>query len=277
MIASSGSVIGVDVGFSAARRSSAICRLDWSLNTVEWEIDRFRALEAERTRAIANVATGHLIAAAAFDGPVRKGFDLIGRYRTAERMLTRRLGRLIGKPGQSSAPVGKLLNFHANECARELVAHCEVMDARHESRIDRKALVEAFPSSFLGMMIPNPAELVTKRGDRSDKFFEVLLETGRLRELIDYLFPGRRIAMELSRIVNHDDRAAYVCALTAACVASGDFVATGDDDGWICLPPRSFIEPLQWSMLTDNAHEERSTALLGSGPALRPSETSPRA
>jgi hypothetical protein len=50
------------------------------------------------------------LTAAAFDGPLRSGLDLIGRYRVAERMLTRRLQPHIGKPGQSSAPVGKLLN-----------------------------------------------------------------------------------------------------------------------------------------------------------------------
>lgn len=42
--------------------------------------------------------------AAAFDGPLRQGFDIIGRYRTAERMLTRRLRPLIGKPGSPARP-----------------------------------------------------------------------------------------------------------------------------------------------------------------------------
>ena len=156
MIAANGSVIGIDVGCSPTRRSSAICRLDWSDSTVAWEIARFRALEPERERVIARVAAGRRIVAAAFDGPIRRGFDIIGRYRTAERMLTRRLRPLIGKPGQSSAPVGKLLNHHANECVRYLVTHCDVQDARHCVPIDQKALVEAFPSSFLGMMIENP-------------------------------------------------------------------------------------------------------------------------
>ena len=92
---------------------------------------RFRAVEPEREQAIAQVAAGRQIVAAAFDGPMRRGFDIIGRYRTAERMLTRRLRPLIGKPGQSSAPVGRLLNHHANECVRHLVTHSDVQDARH--------------------------------------------------------------------------------------------------------------------------------------------------
>ena len=42
---------------------------------------------------------GRPIVAAAFDGLIRRSFEIIGRYRTAERMLTRRLRPLIGKPG----------------------------------------------------------------------------------------------------------------------------------------------------------------------------------
>jgi hypothetical protein len=167
LIDANGSVIGIDVGWSPARRSSAICRLDWSDAVVVWEIARFRALEPEREREIARVAAGRRIAVAAFDGPIR-------RYRTAERMLTRRLRPLIGKPGQSSAPVGKLLNHHANECVRYVVTHCEVQDAQHCVPIDQSAIVEAFPSSFLGMMIENPEQITARRGDRSDTFFQHL-------------------------------------------------------------------------------------------------------
>jgi hypothetical protein len=41
LIDANGSVIGIDVGWSPARRSSAICRLDWSDSVVVWEIARF--------------------------------------------------------------------------------------------------------------------------------------------------------------------------------------------------------------------------------------------
>jgi hypothetical protein len=261
LIARDGSVIGIDVGCSLTRRSSAICRLDWSGSTVSWEIVRFSAQEPERERAIAQLAANRPILAAAFDGPIRRGFGTIDRYRTAERMLTRRLRPLIGKPGQSSAPVGKKLNHHANECVRHLVAHCDVQDARHGVPIDSKALVEAFPSSFLGMMIESPEHLIVSRNDRSDIFFQHLADTGVLHALIEYCLPGRELAHDLSRIVNHDDRAAFVCALSALCVATGDFVAVGDHDGWIILPPQRFIQSEQWSLLDANAREEVGAAL----------------
>src|SRR5262249_13787592 len=94
-----------------------------------------------------------------------------------------------------------------------------------------------------------------------DIFFEQLADTGVLHALIEYCLPGRRLAHDLSRIVNHDDRAAFVCALSALCVATGDFVAVGDDDGWIILPPQRFIQSAQWSMLDANAREEVGAAL----------------
>jgi Protein of unknown function (DUF429) len=261
-----GSVVGIDVGCSPTRRSSAICRVDWSVSAISWEIVRFRAAEPERVNAIASVAAGREIVAAAFDGPLRRGFDVIGRYRTAERMLTRRLRPLIGKPGQSSAPVGRLLNLNANECVRHLIVQSNVQLATHEVPIDGKALVEAFPSSFLGMMIAEPALLAARRGDRSDTFFQHLSTTGTLRSLIEHCLPGRQVTNNLSGVANHDDRAALVCALSALCVAVGDFVAVGDDDGWIILPPRRFIQSAQWSLLTANAAEETAGTLHIAGP-----------
>ncbi|OJF94367.1 hypothetical protein AX761_18760 [Rhizobium sp. 58] len=222
---------------------------------------RFRAAEPERENAIALIAKGRHIAAAAFDGPIRRGFDIIGRYRTAERMLTRRLRPMIGKPGQSSAPVGKLLNQHTNACVGHLVTHADVQNAAHGVAIDRKALVEAFPSSFLGMMIDKPASLAARRGNRSDLFFKHLATTSVLRSLIEHCLPGRQLESNLSSVVNHDDRAAVICALTALCVAVGDFVAAGDDDGWIILPPRRFIQSEQWALLNINALEENVESL----------------
>jgi hypothetical protein len=138
---------------------------------------------------------------------------------------------------------------------------CWTLDARHGVPIDDKALVEAFPSSFLGMMIHQPSLLAARRGDRSDKFFQHLATTGVLHALIEHCLPGRQLAQELSSIVNHDDRAAFVCALTALCIAVGSFTAVGDDDGWIILPPRRFIQPEQWALLNRNAEEEKPGSL----------------
>lgn len=262
LIETIGSVIGIDVGCSPSRRSSAICRLDWTSSRVSWEITRFRASEPEREETICALVAGHRIAAAAFDGSLRRGFDIIGRYRTAERMLTRRLRPLIGKPGQSSTPLGKTLNHHANACVRHVLDHADLADAQHAVAIDAKAVVEAFPSSFLGLMINDPAALAARRGDRSDIFFRHLAANGGLGAVIEHCLPGKRFAADPGDIVNHDDRAAFVCALTALCIAVDHYSAVGDDiDGWIILPPPQFIQSVQWHLLNQNANEENAGAL----------------
>ncbi len=252
-----GSVIGVDIGCSPKRRSSAICRLNWTETTISWSITRFRALEPERERTISESVGGGEILAAAFDGSLRRGLDIIGHYRSAERLLTRRLGPLIGKPGQSSTPIGKLLNHHANVCVGHVLAHGAVSDAVHAKQIHPKAVAEAFPSSFLGLMIADPAALAASRSDRSDIFFRHLTVVGTIQALLAHCLPGRRLEADPEKIVNHDDRAAFVCALTALCLVAGDYVAVGDvEDGWIILPPQRFIQPAQWQLLSLNAAEE---------------------
>ncbi len=261
MLPPQGSVLGIDVGCSQSRKSSAVCRLDWTECEIVWANARFRAVEPERADTIAGVAGTAPLCAAAFDGPLRTGLGIIGRYRTADRMLTRRLGRLIGKPGQPSTPVGRLLNLHANLCVAAVLARCRLGPACHAGRIHDTAIAEAFPSSFLGVMIETPGTLAARRADRSDVFFRHLAEAGTLHRLLGHLLPGRSVAQHAASVTNHDDRAALVCAMTALCIAARDFVAVGDDNGWIILPPARFVQPWALDALKANAAEEKQAVL----------------
>jgi hypothetical protein len=252
-----GAVLGIDVGFSATRASSAVCRLDWDAVRITWAIRRFRAVPAEQEAAVRAIAGDVWLAAAAFDGPLRAGLEVIGRYRVAERMLTRRLQSKIGKPGQASAPVGKALNTAANHCAALVIKACQLAPATHAVRIDRKAIVEAFPSAFLGVMLRDPSTVTAERGDRSDVFFQHLTDRGALQLLLQHLLPDRNLKQSLNGVVNHDDRAALICALTALAIAADDYTAVGDNDGWIILPPRRFVRSWARSDLEANAREEK--------------------
>ncbi|CAO4136650.1 hypothetical protein [Methylorubrum extorquens] len=226
-----------------------------------WSLARFRAVEPEREQTIVRVAGESRLAAAAFDGPLRRSLDIIGRYRAAERMLTRRFQPLIGKPGQSSAPVGKLLNEHANACAQIALSRCDLALAEHDIRIHERAIVEAFPSAFLGLLIDDPAALNARRGDRSDTFYQHLAACGGIERLLSHFLPDRSLNEPLSTVTNHDDRAALVCTLTALCVAAGDYTAVGDEDGWIVLPPASLQPAWAKALLQRNADEERTGSL----------------
>jgi hypothetical protein len=215
---------------------------------------RFRASEPERTQVLGKLAAQQFVVAA-FDGPLRGDLAVIGRYRRAEELLTKRFQRLIGKPGQASSPVGRLLNQNANECARIVLATDMLDAAPHHHAIHAKAIVEAFPTAFLGLLIENPATLPVCRSNRSDIFYVHLAQTGRLAELLHSLLPGRTLRTPFQTAVHHDDRAAVVCSLTALCVAVGEYTAVGDRDGWIVLPPRSFIQPWAWKILLENAQD----------------------
>ncbi|WP_417310055.1 hypothetical protein [Devosia sp.] len=235
-----GDVLGVDVGMSPTRRSSAVCRLSWTPTRVSWVIRRFRATPEERQAAMAETIGTAQLLAAAFDGPFRAALDIIGVYRACERLLTRRDFRTrIGKPGQSSAPIGRALNEHTNYCIRRALPH--VADARHPGAIHGKAVVEAFPSSFMGLMLAAPETIAVTRGNRSDLFFRHLVAAGTLDRLLGHLLPGRAPTNDLDAVTNHDDRAALICALTALGVAAGDFVSVGDAEGRIILPPRPLL------------------------------------
>jgi hypothetical protein len=257
-------VLGVDVGYSTSQASSAVCRLDWDEKEIRWTMQRFRAEPAEQERVLRAVAGTGRLEAAAFDGPLRAGFDLIGRYRTAERMLTRRLQPRIGKPGQASAPVGKDLNTAANGCARIVLQHCDVAPARHAVRIDDKAVVEAFPSAFMGVMLEDPSSLSARRGDRSDSFFQHLARNGGFQRLLERLLPGRSVPAAFETVTNHDDRAALVCAFTSLAVAANDYVAVGDADGWIILPPLPLVQAWALADLQANAAADGPGSLYSS-------------
>jgi hypothetical protein len=259
----SGSVLGVDIGYSPTKPTSAACRLSWTAHEVTWAIQRFRYDPAERMATLKAVIGGRQLMAAAFDGPLRRGFGVINTYRTAEMMLTRQLGLRIGKPGGSNSPVGIRLNTAANEAAQDVLSLTCLAPARHAVAIDQTAIAEAFPTSFLGLMLADPAPHVKGRAGKSDRFYKALVADGTLRKLMAHLLHGRSLP-PLDAVTNHDDRAGLVCAITALAVARNDVTAVGDDNGWMILPPWSFIQPWARELLLSNAQNEGKALLFRS-------------
>ena len=247
-----GSVLGIDVGWSQKKKSSAVCRLSWSDREVEWHIRRFRSIEPDRKDTIKCVVDDHDLLAVAIDGTLRPSLDEIGHYRSAEYILTQKdIREQIGKPGQSSSPNGKKLNEQANKSAMVVKNFCHVSRANHQVRIDERAIVEAFPTTFLGVMVDRPKVLQHPK-QKSDRYFVHLANHQRLDGFLESLLSDRKWTQtrKLSEITNHDDRAAFVCALTALSVAAGEFTAVGDeDDGWIILPPKRMFADWAWKAI----------------------------
>lgn len=240
MLPERGSVLGIDVGWSLTRPSSAICRLEWDRTGLRWFVRHFTGRPADRQEALAEVAGDHPLLAAALDGPLRGDLAIIDTFRVAERVLSQgAIAGRISQPGSSRSPVGRLLNHHTNDLARLLIARGGLAPARHRHRIHDLALAEAFPTSFLGLMHPNPQK--GPRQQRSDRYFIDLATDGTIERLLAHHLPGRTVEQNLVSLTNHDDRAALICAITALGVVADDYVAVGDDDGWIILPPLSFV------------------------------------
>lgn len=239
-----GSVLGIDVGWSAKRKTSSVCRLSWNEQEIKWDIRRFLAKSPDREEAIECVAGEDELLAVAIDGPLCRGFVEIGEYRSAERILSKgHLPKCIGKPGQSNSPNGKRLNEQANISANLVKQHCRISESGHATRIDEKAIVEAFPTTFLGVMIDAPIAL-NSPGKKSDRYFNYLAEHGGFKWVRELLGGQKSWERMFCEVKNHDDRAALVCALTALCVAAGQFTAVGDDNyGWIILPPYRQFAP----------------------------------
>ncbi len=186
---------------------------------------------------------------------------MIGRYRSAERILSRgELAKRIRKPRQSSSPNGKELNKQANLAAKTVKRLCRVRPASHDERVDEHAIVEAFPTSFLGVLVRRPAAL--SGGKRSDRYLSHLDGHERpnrtLAELVEDLLGAKEWKEPVHSLTNHDDRAAFVCAITALCVACGEYTAVGDcKDGWIILPPRWAFEEWAWKAVLANESREK--------------------
>ena len=240
MLPATGSVLGIDVGWSLKRASSGICRLDWDGVHISWTARHFTGQPEARRGALREVAGDRPLLAVGLDGPLRGDLAVIDRYRHAERVLSQNgIASRISQPGSSRSPVGRLLNHHTNEFARLLVERSRLGAARHRHAIHELALVEAFPTSFMGMMLEDAEKGI--RQQRSDRYYTALVANGTLDRLLAHHLPGRRLASDLAAVSNHDERAALVCAITALGVARDDYVCVGDTDGWIMLPPRAFL------------------------------------
>lgn len=230
-------VLGVDVGWSETESSTAIASLIWTPETIifDWQLSTARPDDFDR--ASKSLGVDGRVEAAAIDGPLGRDFETLSTYRTCEQLLTKRLQPFIGKPGQTSSPHGLKLNKAANIAANSLCRGFDFAPACHPHAIAKNCVVEAFPTTFLGVLLGDDEMPAHKPGRRSDAYFETLAENGALTKLLLRLLPGRTVSPDFKEIHNHDARSAVICAITALCVHLEKYAAVGGEDGWIILPP----------------------------------------
>ena len=238
-------VLGIDPGYAKNKRTTGLglliiesTRLRWnSVNTAtdsSWRLEDLREL----------VPRGTLLAGVAIDGPLVRDLETVHHYRSAEALLSRGLFQSRGKPGQTSSGIGQKLHQHATELAQLVIklereGHLTLAAAEHPDPVSRFAVLEAFPNAFLAVLLSDD-DFPSHRPPRdkiSDKYWEIAIENGRLQRLAETLSIGRDFDRQIGAIEDHDERAAFVSALAALCLAKTQYVAVGDPMcGDIILP-----------------------------------------
>lgn len=237
-LAPRGRVVGIDVGYSARRATTGFCAITWDAGEVDWTWANARTCVADRTRVLDAVLAGgdRAVAAVAVDGPLRPDLDYAPTYRCAERLLSCGSFQRRGKPGPTSGGSGPALHAEATALTRFALATLLIDAAAYAARIHRRAVMEAFPNLFLGVLCDEDCYPVPARPRQwTDALYDAVRP--RLEALLRHLLPGRAIRGDWD-IGDHDGIASFVCALSALCVAAGRYVAVGAHaDGFIMLPP----------------------------------------
>ena len=237
--------LGIDVGFSTRRASTGLCLLTVTDDRLHWRCLRTGSQRIQRLRSLKDLVPGGAdIDSVGIDGPLTHGFRLVNRHRSTDSLLMRDVFQRRCKPGSTKGTTGQGLHRHATELVTLIMGlehgeHFRILQATHPERIHTSRIIETFPDAFLGVLFPDGdfANIQLGRG-KSDRFWEKAVRDGLLIGLIKAMVGDVQMDEELDHIVNHDHRAAFVCALAALCVAKNRYVSGGDPtDGYICLPP----------------------------------------
>ena len=238
MIPDGGAVLGIDVGYSDRRKTTGMSALWWNTTTVWWRSEVASSQAADRADVLEHLTSdaGDEMLAVAVDGPLVPDLVFRPTYRCAEALLTRGLFGRYGKPGACNAGGGPRLHREATTLAHFALDRRTISRATHEPRIHERAVVEAFPNLFLGVLCAESTYPEPRHKRRwTDALFPVVGPS--LTAMLAGLLPGRTIQVPWPAR-GHDAIAAFVCALSALCVAARRYVAVGSHaDGFIMLPP----------------------------------------
>lgn len=239
-IPESGSVLGIDVGYSKSKKTTAIAFLTWDAHSISWRVDVIGSDWGDRRKKLQEmVPRGSCLDAVAIDGPLASTLGVVSGYRCADALCSRGLFQTRGSAAPSS-PISPL-HIHATKLARlaldlEGSRYWSIGKATHPELIHEKRIVEAHPVPFLSTLIDENALPTVKRGSASDDFYKNLVASGKLEHVLMEILPHRKQNLTLNKIVHHDERAAVACALTGLCLLAGCYLAVGDpSDGFIVL------------------------------------------
>jgi hypothetical protein len=241
-------LIGLDIGFSLVRRTSAIARMSGTSLTLG------RATSSWESR-LELIGAGFTSQVTAMDGPLLRVPHT--EKRACEKIFSMGLFQRRCKPGFSHIRgTGSMFReagwVSANQFANVtpgLKLSCEFPRIWAGSN-----LVEAFPNAFLGVSIPNSRfnnMQNLRRGQKFDWLYDQCLEVQAFTNIIEAIGSEELWAILKTIQTNrdHEERASLVCLLISAAVATGQYTAVGDKQGgYFFLPP--------WNSWAEWAQEE---------------------
>jgi hypothetical protein len=238
-------VAGLDIGFSATRRSAGVGVYDGE------QIKLIDCFGVDACKSLIGFGKYDIVA---IDGPILPKDYGIGKDRPVERLFSRGLFQKRCKPGMSHIPnTGVRLREEADKAADLLFdAVHDPQDASSFPRVKKGPIIEAFPNAFLGVCLADDVFGVMpllRRGKKFDWLYEQWPSKGMVKKLPGLTTKERDLFQaEFDKTVHHEHRAALVCVLTGLLTAHGHFTAIGDvQGGWFFLPPWSCWE--KWARL----------------------------
>lgn len=238
--------LGIDIGFSATVRSTGICVL------TPQDADPVVCRHVKTSETIATIEkllAGRKPSVISIDGPLvpgvgKQAFRIINRYRECERLLSGGIFQKRCKSGPTNSPRGQALHRQATLIARFLSKNYPCVP-----------IFEAFPNAFLGIMMPDSVfSKPIRRGIKSDVFWSFAVHRSNLMKLLlrDLFAKHRheRLHRVCHNLDNHDERAAFVCAVTArAAQLNRSIMIRTKNDGAIALSPRNLTQDWASSIL----------------------------
>lgn len=228
------SLLGIDVGFSKSRPTTGIA---WSAGGDA----RAARTHSDWDRRKAHIPPDTTFSVIAIDGPLLPPGADEDLNRVCEHLFIRGAFQKRCKPGLSNHGYGRALRRAAADTAKQVLHLAE----RHEQQAKAVRvgthIVEAFPNAFLGVLLPEARFAMPAAGKRKkfDWLYDHAIDSGVLQNVFHAI--GWMNNALIDRVLSekdHERRAAWICLLTAACVAVGQTKAVGDEQGgWFWLPP----------------------------------------
>ena len=253
-------LLGVDIGFSEKRRSTAIACLNGD------ELTSWLARTDLESRT-SKIPDGFRASVIALDGPLLPAGAPETIRRPCEAAFIRPPFHKRCKPGLSHWGSGLMLRNATAIAFTQFCRFVEVPELDVSDVTQNGPIIEAFPNAFLGVLTPEPTlrlAPIFKRGRRFDWLYDTTVSSGNLELKLSKELNLPAKMWHRLRVEKHNERrAGLICLLTAAIAARGTATVVGEAaGGWFWLPPWSSWEPWAKDGLQTVLSEIGKTAVL---------------